>query len=82
MDIVKYKITPKTIKIEIRKTSNYTFDFNNDVEIDAADREALLRLYKALELFFKKDNVNDVKNYISPNQTNILDQINEVGDLE
>jgi hypothetical protein len=28
MDIVKFKITPKTIKIEVRNTNNYVFDFN------------------------------------------------------
>ena len=28
MDIVKFKITPKTIKVEIRNTNNYVFDFN------------------------------------------------------
>jgi hypothetical protein len=28
---------------------------------------------------FKKETTNDPKNYISPNQTNILDQIKEVG---
>ena len=33
-------------------------------------------------LLFRKENVTEVKNHISPNQTNILDQINEVGDLE
>jgi hypothetical protein len=27
MDVVKFKITPKTIKIEVRNT-NYVFDFN------------------------------------------------------
>ena len=81
MDIVKFKITPKTIKIEVRNTNNYVFDFNKAVEIEAADKAVLLKLYNALELLFKKENNVDCKNYISPNQTNILDQINEVGEL-
>ena len=78
MDIVKYKITPKTIKIEVRNTNNYLFDFNKALNIEAADKAVLLKLYNALELLFKKDNILDCKNFISPNQTNILDQINEV----
>ena len=81
MDIVKYKITPKTIKIEVRNTNNYLFDFNKALNIEAADKAVLLKLYNALELLFKKDNILDCKNFISPNQTNILDQINEVGEL-
>jgi hypothetical protein len=32
MDVVKFKITPKTIKIEVRNTNNYVFDFNKAVE--------------------------------------------------
>ena len=79
MDIVKFKITPKTIKIEVRNTNNYLFDFNKALNIEAADKAVLLKLYNALELLFKKENNLECKNYISPNQTNILDQINEVG---
>ena len=45
------------------------------------DRDVLLKLYNALDLLFRKENVIEVKNYISPNQTNILDQINEVGEF-
>ena len=82
MEIVKFKITPKTIKIEVRNTNNYIFDFNKAVEMEAADKAVLLKLYNALELLFKKENNGECKNYISPNQTNILDQINEVGELE
>jgi hypothetical protein len=78
MDIVKFKITPKTIKIEVRNTNNYVFDFNKAVEMEREDREVLLKLYNALELLFKKENTVDYKNYISPNQTNILDQINDM----
>ena len=80
MDIVKFKITPKTIKIEVRNSNNYIFNFNKAVEIEAADRDVLLKLYAALDLLFRKENNPECKNYISPNQTNILDQINEVGD--
>lgn len=78
MDVVRFKITPKTIKIEIRNTNNYVFDFNKAVEIDKEDRDVLLKLHNALELLFKKENTADLKSHISPNQTNILDQINEV----
>ena len=79
-DIVKFKITPKTIKIEVRNTNNYVFDFNKAVEMEKEDRDVLLKLYTALDLLFRKENVIECKNYISPNQTNILDQINEVGE--
>jgi hypothetical protein len=79
MDIVKFKITPKTIKVEVRNSNNYVFNFNNAVEIDKQDRDVLLKLYHALDLLFKKEN-NETKSYISPNQTNILDQIKEVSD--
>jgi hypothetical protein len=82
MDIVKFKITPKTIKVEIRNTNNYVFDFNKAVEIEKEDRDVLLKLYNALDMLFKKETCTEEKNYIAPNQTNILDQINEVGDSE
>lgn len=81
MDIVKFKITSKTIKVEVRNSNNYIFNFNTALEIEKEDREVLLRLY-ALDLLFKKENTSEVKNYISPNQTNIIDQIAAVGDLE
>ena len=79
MDIVKFKITPKTIKVEVRNSNNYVFNFNSAVEIDKQDRDVLLKLYNALDLLFKKEPTNEPKNYVSPNQTNILDQIKEVG---
>lgn len=82
MDIVKFKITPKTIKVEVRNSNNYVFDFNNSVAIAKEDRDVLLKLYNALDLLFKKDTPTEIKNYISPNQTNILDQIEEVEDLK
>lgn len=81
MDIVKFKITPKTIKIEVRNSNNYIFDFNTTVEMDKEDKDVLLKLHNALMLLFKKDNVPEVKHHISPNQTNILDQINAAEDL-
>jgi hypothetical protein len=81
MDVVKFKITPKTIKVEVRNSNNYVFDFNTAVEMQKEDRDVLLKLYNALDLLFRKENVIEVKNYISPNQTNILDQINEVGEF-
>lgn len=82
MDIVKFKITPKTIKVEVRNSNNYVFNFNSAVEIDKQDRDVLLKLYNALDLLFKKEPTTENKNYISPNQTNILDQINEVSGFE
>lgn len=82
MDIVKFKITPKTIKVEVRNSNNYVFDFNNSVAIAKEDRDVLLKLYNALDLLFKKDTPTEIKNYIAPNQTNILDQIEEVEDLK
>ena len=78
MDIVKFKITPKTIKIEVRNTNNYVFDFNKAVEISKEDRDILLKLHNALGLLFKEENDIDSKNYIAPNQTNIFDQINDI----
>lgn len=77
MDIVKFKITPKTIKIEVRNTNNYVFDFNKVVEISKEDRDILLKLHNALGLLFKEENNIDCKNYIAPNQTNIFDEIND-----
>ena len=82
MDIVKFKITPKTIKIEVRNSNNYIFDFNSAVDIDKEDKDVLLKLHNALALLFKKENTPEVKNHISPNQTNILDQINAISDLK
>jgi hypothetical protein len=82
MDIVKFKITSKTIKVEVRNSNNYVFNFNTALEIEKEDKDVLLRLYHALDLLFKKETAAEVKNYISPNQTNILDQISAVDNLE
>ncbi|GIQ58421.1 hypothetical protein ACHRVW_06360 [Flavobacterium collinsii] len=82
MDIVKFKITSKTIKVEVRNSNNYVFNFNTALEIEKEDKEVLLRLYNALDLLFKKETPTEVKNYISPNQTNILDQISAADNLE
>ena len=73
MDIVKFKITSKTIKIEVRNTNNYVFDFNKAVEINKEDRDILLKLHNALGLLFKEENDIDSKNYIAPNQINMFD---------
>ena len=78
MDIVKFKITPKTIKIEVRNTNNYLFDFNKAVEISKEDRDILLKLHNALGLLFKEENSVDCKNYIASNQINIFDEINDI----
>lgn len=82
MDIVKFKITSKTIKVEVRNSNNYVFNFNTALEIEKEDKEVLLRLYNALDILFKKETPAEIKNYISPNQTNILDQISAVDNLE
>lgn len=82
MDIVKFKITSKTIKVEVRNSNNYVFNFNTALEIAKEDRDVLLKLYNALDLLFKKENTGETKNYISPNQTNILDQISAADNLE
>lgn len=82
MDIVKFKITSKTIKVEVRNSNNYVFNFNTALEIEKEDKDVLLKLYHALDLLFKKENTNEIKNFISPNQTNILDQISDVHNLE
>jgi len=81
MDIVKFKITSKTIKVEVRNSNNYVFNFNTALEIEKEDRDVLLKLYNALDILFKKETPSEVKNYISPNQTNILDQISAVDNL-
>lgn len=80
MDIVKFKITPKTIKIELRNSENYYFDFNNAIEVSKEDKSVLLKLHNALEVFFKKETIPEDKNNTSKNQTNIIDQIQEVAD--
>ncbi|KQB43067.1 MULTISPECIES: hypothetical protein [Flavobacterium] len=82
MDIVKFKITSKTIKVEVRNSNNYVFNFNTALDIQKEDRDVLLKLYNALDILFKKETPSEVKNYISPNQTNILDQISAVDGLE
>jgi hypothetical protein len=82
MDIVKFKITSKTIKVEVRNSNNYVFNFNTALDIAKEDKDVLLKLYNALDILFKKENANETKNYVSPNQTNILDQISDVDNLE
>ncbi|KRD07313.1 hypothetical protein ASE21_17615 [Flavobacterium sp. Root901] len=82
MDIVKFKITSKTIKVEVRNSNNYVFNFNTALDIAKEDKDVLLKLYNALDLLFKKETPSEIKNYISPNQTNILDQISDIDNLE
>jgi hypothetical protein len=82
MDVVKFKITPKTIKIEVRNTNNYVFDFNKAVVMYPEDRDVLLKLYNALELLFKEEKNPECKNYVAPNQINIFDQINDLKELD
>lgn len=73
MDVVKFKITPKTIKIEVRNTNNYVFDFNKAVEISKEDKNVLLKLHNALNILFKEEDNLECKNYIAPNQINMFD---------
>ncbi|WP_417939795.1 hypothetical protein [Flavobacterium sp. RS13.1] len=82
MDIVKFKITSKTIKVEVRNSNNYVFNFNTALDIAKEDRDVLLKLYNALDILFRKETPSETKNYISPNQTNILDQISAADHLE
>jgi hypothetical protein len=82
MDIVKFKITAKTIKVEVRNSNNYVFNFNTALDIVKEDRDVLLKLYNALDILFRKETPIETKNYISPNQTNILDQISAADKLE
>ena len=82
MDIVKFKITSKTIKVEVRNSNNYVFNFNTALEIEKEDRDVLLKLYNALDILFKKESTSEIKNYISPNQISILDQISAVDNLD
>ena len=82
MDIVKFKITSKTIKVEVRNSNNYVFNFNTALQIEKEDKDVLLKLSNALDMLFKKENTIEIKNYISPNQTNILDQISAADDLK
>jgi hypothetical protein len=82
MDVVRFKVTAKTIKIEVRNTNNYVFDFNKAVEMDKEDRDILMKLYIALELLFKEEKNPECKNYVAPNQINIFDQINDLKELD
>jgi hypothetical protein len=82
MDVVRFKVTAKTIKIEVRNTNNYVFDFNKAVEMDKEDRDVLMKLYIALELLFKEEKNPECKNYVAPNQINIFDQINDLKKLD
>ena len=44
MDIVKFKITSKTIKVEVRNSNNYVFNFNTALDIAKEDKDVLLKL--------------------------------------
>lgn len=41
-------------------------------------RDVFIKLYNVLDLLFKKENTSAIKNYILPNQTNIVDQIFDI----
>jgi hypothetical protein len=49
MDIVN--LNHENNKIEVLNTNNICFDTNKSCEIEAADRDVLLKLYAALEYF-------------------------------
>jgi hypothetical protein len=57
MDIVKFRITRKTIKIELHNSNNYVVDFNKAVEIESEDKIVLLKLYNGLKFLFEKENI-------------------------
>jgi hypothetical protein len=65
MDIVKFKITSKTIKVEVRNSNNYVFNFNTALEIEKEDRDVLLKLYNALE---RNSQRNQKLHFAKPNQ--------------
>ena len=44
MDIVKFKITPKTIKIEVRNSNNYIFNFNKAVKVAYIQQNAVKKV--------------------------------------
>jgi hypothetical protein len=54
MDVVKFKITPKTIKIEVRNTNNYVFDFNKAVEMEKVG--SVVEALQCVGASFKKRN--------------------------
>jgi hypothetical protein len=59
MDVVKFKITPKTIKIEVRNTNNYVFDFNKAVEMEKVIRE-VLSFTMRWSFFFKRKKITSI----------------------
>ena len=54
MDIVKFKITPKTIKVEVRNDNNYIFDFNNSVSIAKENKDDFLNYTMLLTCYSRK----------------------------
>jgi hypothetical protein len=73
MDVVKFKITPKTIKIEVRNTNNYVFDFNKAVEMEK-EIGCVVEALQCVGASFRGKH-SECKSYISPNQTGIFDQM-------
>lgn len=81
MEITKITTTSKSIKIELKNSDNFYIDLYKDRT--EHENKILFKLYTALDLLFRKENCTEVKNHISPSQTNLIDQINEVmKDLE
>jgi hypothetical protein len=78
MDIVKFKITPKRLK-SVRNSNNYIFNFNKAVEQGGQPIEDIIIETVHCIRFARKKMA--VQKLYFPNQTNILDQINEVGEL-
>ena len=77
MEITKISTTSKSIKIELKNSDNFYLDLSQDRT--AEENKILFKLYTALDFIFKKGGVlNSPKNTIPLNQTNLIDQINDV----
>lgn len=77
MEITKISTTSKSIKIELKNSDNFYLDLSQDRT--AEENKILFKLYTALDFIFKKGEVfNSPKNTIPLNQTNLIDQINDV----
>lgn len=82
MDIIKFRVTLKGVKIEVHNSKTYIFDLNKAVDLDLPDREVLLRLFTALDLLFKKESITGGNDDSLPNQTNIIEHISATKELE
>lgn len=77
MEILKISTTLKSIKIELKNSDNFYLDLAQDRTSE--EKKILFKLYTALDFIFKKEaGLNSSKNAIPLNQTNLIDQINDV----